>query len=117
MAKRLCGRRWLEFTLFGLQWQVRWAAQNSKVLDHGKTMGLCLYEERVIYISAGISSEQMRTTLAHEIQHLIEDHADVDHSHAATGEVSDRWTDQLSRGWLYLIRGCPELVAIFQAKD
>lgn len=115
-AKR-AGKLWLKFKLFGLEWNVRIAPARCAALDRGRTAGICYYEDRLILISDALSTEQKRTTLAHEIQHMIEDHADVSYEHAAPPEVADRCTDQVARGWLYLIRDCPEIVAIFQARD
>lgn len=117
MAKRRPGRQWLTFKLFGLEWDVRIASAHAPVLDRGKSAGVCFMDDRMIVLSDALSTEQTRTTLAHEIQHMIEDHADVSYEHAAPPDVADRCTDQVARGWLYLIRDCPELVAIFQGKD
>lgn len=114
--KRRPGHPWLRFKLFGMEWEVRIAKAVSKVLDNGRTAGICFYEDRLIVLSDALSAEQKVTTLAHEVQHAIEDHADVSYEHAAPPDVADRCTDQVARGWLYLIRDCPELVAVFQGK-
>jgi hypothetical protein len=116
MAKKRPGKLWFEFKLFGLDWEARIAPAKCAALDKGATMASCYYNERYILMSDALSNEQMRTTLAHELQHAIEDHADVDHEYPASADVSDRWTDQLARGWLYVIRECPEIIGFLRAE-
>jgi hypothetical protein len=110
MAKRRPGKLWFKFTLFGLEWEARIAPAKSKVLDGGKTMACCLYNERVIYLADNLTLEQQRTTFAHELQHAIEDHADVEYEVAVSPDVADRCTDNVARGWIYVIRHCPQIV-------
>lgn len=75
---------------------------------------MCLYNERVIYLSLNQTHEQLRVTLAHELQHAIEDHADVDYEKGVPTEVHDRWSDQVARGWVYVMRHCPPIVEYLQ---
>jgi len=120
MARRKYGKLLLKFPLYGFDWEVRSVGVNSKVLDadgKGPGSGVCYMNDHVIYLSEGVTEEQARTTLAHEIQHAIEDHSDVDYTTAADDEATaDRMTDQVSRGWLMLIRTCPELLAWLSGK-
>jgi hypothetical protein len=116
MAKRQPGKLWFKFQLFGLQWEARIAPAKSAALDKGKTMAYCQYNERLIVISDALTLEQQRTTFAHELQHAIEEHADVDYEEAVSPDVSDRCTDQVARGWLYVIRHCPEILTFFRAE-
>jgi hypothetical protein len=109
MAKAV-GKLWFKFTLFGLPWEARVAPEKSAILDKGATMAICFYNERKIYISDALTLEQQRTTFAHELQHAIEDHADVDYEMAVSPDVADRCTDNVARGWIYVIRHCPEIV-------
>ena len=115
MARRY-GKPWLDFMLFGLQWHARIAPRNSKVLDKGETAACVLHDERTMYFADTLSDEQLATALAHEVQHVIEEHADIEYEVATTPDVADRMTDQVSRGWLYIIRDCPVLVEVFKRK-
>jgi len=109
MAQRRPGKPLLKFPLFGFDWEVRTVGAGSKVLDGA--VGICYLSDHVIYLSEDNTDEQARTTLAHEIQHVIEDHADVDYTQPTDDPTADRMTDQVSRGWLMLIRTCPALLA------
>jgi hypothetical protein len=113
MARR-SGKIWLEFVLYGLQWEARVAPAKSKVLDRGKTLACVLHDQRVMYFADTLSDEQLSTALAHEVQHVIEEHADVDYTSAT--DTGDRMTDQVARGWLYIIRDCAPLMEVFQRK-
>lgn len=118
MAKRKPGWLLMEFGLFGLKWEVRTVKAGHKALigDGGPAgMGICYMDKRLIYLSCGNSDEQARTTLAHEIQHVIEDHADVDYTNATDEATADRMTDQVARGWLLLLRENPHLVDYLRA--
>lgn len=110
------GKLWFKFTLFGLEWEARIARAKSPVLDRGKTMAVCFYNDRKIYLSDDLTLEQQRTTFAHELQHAIEDHSDVDYELAVTPDVADRCTDNVARGWIYVIRHCPEIVDFLRAE-
>ena len=112
---KLVGKLWFNFTLFGLQWEARVAPAKSAMLDKGKTMAVCMYNDRLIYISDDLTLEQQRTTFAHELQHAIEEQADVDHEVAMAPDVADRCTDNLARGWIYVIRHCPEIIDFLRA--
>ena len=114
MAKRP-GKLWFKFMLFGLQWQARIVPAKSAALDHGNTMAYCHYDERMIVVSDDLTQEQQRTTFAHELQHAIEEHADVDYETAVSEDVADRCTDNVARGWVYVIRHCPEIVDFLRA--
>jgi hypothetical protein len=116
MAKRLPGRTWFKFTMFGLPWEARIAKQKSAVLDKGNTLACVFYNERVMYFSDHLTLEQQRTAFVHELQHMIEEHADVDYGQAASHEISERCTDQVARGWLYFIRHCPEIIDFLRAE-
>jgi hypothetical protein len=117
MARKKLGKPWLTFKLFGLQWKAYIVPQSHPELVSGDgdtiTQGICYFDRRVMFFTESLSDEQLATTLAHEIQHAIEEHADVDYSKAVPEDVADRMTDQVARGWLYVIRDCPELLAIF----
>jgi hypothetical protein len=115
MARKV-GKLWFKFNLFGLPWEARIAPAKSAMLDKGKTLACCLYNERMMYFSDALTAEQQRTTFAHELQHAIEDHSDVDYECGVTPDVSDRCTDQVARGWLYVIRHCPEILDFFRAE-
>lgn len=116
-SKRRAGKLWFEFTLFGLDWEVRIApAKQVKNREGHECMAICYYNERWMLFSDNLSAEQFRVTFAHELQHAIEDHADVDYETGTTVDVHDRWTDQVARGWVYVMRHCPEIVAFLQAK-
>lgn len=114
MTKRFCGKPWLEFELYGMKWCARIVPANHKIVDNGKTAAVVFFDDHVMYFSDNNSEEQLRTGLAHEIQHIIEEHADVDYEVECTPEVSDRRTDAVSRGWLYFIRSCPDIVSFFK---
>lgn len=117
MAKKRPGKLWFKFTLFGLEWETRVAsARQVKNREGDKCQAICYFGERWILFSDNLSPEQYRMTLAHEIQHAIEDHADVDYEEGTTVDVHDRWTDQVARGWVYLIRHCPDIVAFLRAE-
>lgn len=115
MAKKP-GKLWFKFTLFGLQWEARIAPAKSPALDHGKTMAYCEYDSRLIVLSDELTLEQQRTTFAHELQHAIEEHADVDYTEATSSDVADRCTDNVARAWVYVIRHCPEIVDFLRAE-
>lgn len=110
MKARRPGRQWFKFTLFGLEWEARIAPAKCKALDNGKTFAYCEYDTRMIVLSDELTLEQQRTTFAHELQHAIEEHADVDYEDKKSPDVADRCTDQVARGWLYVLRHCPEIV-------
>ena len=112
--KRLPGKAWFEFKLFGLQWRTRIIPANSVALDKGKTLAFCDYDHRVLGFSDTMTNEQLRTAFAHELQHAIEEHADVDYETGVSPDVSDRCTDQVARGWLYVIRECAEITAFLR---
>jgi Zn-dependent peptidase ImmA (M78 family) len=103
MAKRAPGKLWFKFSLFGL-------------LDGGKTMACCLYNERRIYLADNLTHEQQRITFAHELEHAIEDHCDVDYTVGVSEDVADRLTEQMARAWVYVIRHCPEIVNFLRAE-
>ena len=120
MAKKLPGKLWFHFKLHGLEWMVRIVPDDHKALkdeDDGRScMGLCFYNSRMIYVNQKMTHEQFRTTLAHEIQHAIEDAADVDYEKGAPEAVHDRWTDMVARGWLSLMRESPKVIEFLQAR-
>lgn len=116
MTKRLPGKAWLRFKLHGLEWRARIAPRKSTILDKGETAACVLYEPRLMYFADTLSTEQMATALAHEVQHVLEEHADIDYETATTPDVADRMSDQVARGWLYIIRDCPELMAVFKGQ-
>ena len=111
--KKRPGKLWFKFRLFGLDWETRLIPKGHRVLKDGKhdCMGMCFLSDRWIAVSADMTSEQRRITLAHELQHAIEDHADVDYEKGVPTEVHDRWTDMVARGWVYLMRENPKIVA------
>jgi hypothetical protein len=114
VSKRLPGKAWLAFKLFGLDWQARTYPRKHKELDFGAAHAFCDSGRRLMGFANTLSNEQAATALAHEVQHAIEEHADIDYEVATTSDVADRMTDQVSRGWLYIIRDCPELLAVFK---
>lgn len=114
MSTRLPGKPWFEFKLFGLQWRARIAPANHKALDNGGTLAYVEGDRRLMVFSDGLTQEQLRTAFAHELQHAIEEHADVDYTVKCDEDVADRCTDQVARGWLYVIRECPEIVAFLR---
>jgi hypothetical protein len=116
VAARKFGRPWITFRLFGLNWEARIVPRKHKVLNNGGDHACLFYAERLMYFGDHLSDEQLATSLAHEVQHAIEEHADVDYEVAAPPEVADRLTDNVARGWLYVIRDVPELLAVFQRK-
>jgi hypothetical protein len=117
MAKKHPGRLWFKFTLFGLAWEARLFSPKKAAGDLKGLMGQCDPQERVVYVADDLSFEQARITLAHEIQHAIEDAADVDFSGPPPPpEIHDRWTDNMARGWVYIIRTCPELLKFLQGE-
>jgi hypothetical protein len=117
VAKKRPGKVWFKFALFGLEWETRVApAKQVKNYEGSACQAICYFGDRWILFSDDLSPEQYRMTLAHEIQHAIEDHADVDYEKGTTVDVHDRWTDQVARGWVYLIRHCPEIIAFLRAE-
>ena len=116
MAKRKVGTLWLDFVMYGLQWHAYIAPAKSKMLDRGNTLACVYHDERTMYFSDALSDEQLSTALAHEVQHVIEEHADVDYEHATDEATGDRMSDQVARGWLYIIRDCPVLMEVFLRK-
>lgn len=116
MAKRKPGKPWFKFTLFGLQWEARIAPAKSPALDRGRTFAYVEYDSRMIVLSDALTLEQQRTTFAHELQHAIEEQADVDYTEATSPDVADRCTDNVARGWVYVIRHCPEIVDFLRAE-
>ena len=114
--QRLPGKAWFEFKLFGLQWRTRIIPNDSPAMDKGATLAWCDYDTRTMGFSDVLSNEQLRTAFVHELQHAIEEHADVDYEEKHTPDVSDRLTDQVARGWLYVIRECPEIIDFLRDK-
>lgn len=112
--KRLPGKPWFDFKLFGLQWKARIAPACGTELDKGATLAYCDYDRRLMVFSDVLTNEQLRTAFVHELQHAIEEHADVDYEEKHSPEVADRLTDQVARGWLYFIRQSPEIVAFLR---
>lgn len=115
--KKRPGKLWFKFKLFGLPWEARIAPAKHPELDRGDTLAACFYNDRYLLFSDALSLEQQRTAFVHELQHAIEDHADVDYTRGVTEDVADRLTDQVARGWLYVVRECPEIVAFLRAED
>ena len=117
--QRAAGRRLLQFTLFGKRWDVREVPPGHKVFnDPGKVWAIVWLNDGVIYLldSAHATREQQQTALLHEIQHIIEDHYCIDHELAAAdNNESETRTDRLSLGWLYVVRGCPEVIEFVTA--
>lgn len=117
--KKAAGKRLLQFTLFGKAWDVREVPPGHKVLDEdnrGPVWAIVYLEEGVMYLRSVATSEQKQTALLHEIQHIIEEHHCIDHERAAQdNDESENRTDRLSLGWLYVIRGCPEVLAFVTA--
>ena len=109
--EKLYGKPWFSFKLFGLKWQTRIVGATHKDMDKGATLAYCDYTRRLMAFSDGLTNEQLRTAFVHELQHAIEEHADVDYEETHSAEVSDRLTDQVARGWLYFIRENPEIIA------
>lgn len=112
--KKLPGKPWFEFKLFGLKWRARIVPALDKALDKGDTSAYCDYAPRVMAFSDALTNEQLRTAFVHELQHAIEEHADVDYEESVSADVSDRCTDQVARGWLYVVRECPEIIAFLR---
>ena len=104
------GRLWFKFTLFGLGWEARIAPATEVKEGKDLCQALCYYNDRWILFADDLSHEQFRMTLAHEIQHAVEDHADVDYERGVEVDVHDRWTDNVARGWVYILRHCPDIV-------
>lgn len=117
---RLAGKRLLQFTLFGNRWDVRLVPENSPHLknDQGESCyGQAYLEENLVYMRETMTREQQQTTLVHEIEHIIEDHFTIEFKGGcATDQEADAWTDRIGLGWLYVIRGCPEVVAFVTAR-
>ncbi len=112
--KKQPGKAWFDFKLFGLRWQARIVPSRHNALDHGNTIAYCDFENRVMAFSDATTKEQLRTAFAHELQHAIEEHADVDYEQALSPDTADRCTDQVARGWLYVIRECPEILSFLR---
>ena len=112
--KRQPGKPWFQFKLFGLTWHTRIVPANHADLDKGATLAYCDYTKRLMVFSDALTNEQLRTAFVHELQHAIEEHADVDYEEKHDAEVADRLTDQVARGWLYFIRECPEVIAFLR---
>ena len=112
--EKLAGKPWFDFKLFGLKWRTRIVPALHKDLDKGATLAYCDYARRLMCFSDALTNEQLRTAFVHELQHAIEEHADVDYEEAHSPEVSDRLTDQVARGWLYFIRECPEIISFLR---
>lgn len=112
--KKLPGKEWFDFKLFGLKWRTRIIPHDHPALDKGATLAYCDYAHRIMGFSDSLTSEQLRTAFVHELQHAIEEHADVDYEQKHDAEVADRLTDQVARGWLYFIRECPEIIAFLR---
>lgn len=108
------GKPWFKFKLFGLKWEARIYPHNGPTLDKGATLAFCDYDTRQMGFSDQLTNEQLRTALVHEMQHVIEEHSDVDYEEVHSPDVADRLTDQVARGWLYVIRECPEIVAFLR---
>ena len=68
-------------------------------------------EKKIIYLQSRntMTLEQQQTALFHEIQHIIEDHFHIDQD--------DEVTDKIALGWLYFIRGCPDIIKFCSKKD
>ena len=119
MAKpRKAGKRLFEFTLFGKMWDVREVPiKHPRLRDkdspHG-AWGAVYYNENTVYIARAEDAtlEQQQTAILHEIQHIIEEHYAIDHKIPSftTDDLETR-VDRISLGWLYVIRGCPEVIA------
>jgi Zn-dependent peptidase ImmA (M78 family) len=120
MARRP-GKRLLKFSLFGNDYEVRTVRAGHAKLDNDpRVFGMCYMEERVIYLASSedVTLEQQQSTLLHEIQHVIEDHYCIDHLTASETDLgSEQKTDQIALGWLYVIRGCPEVLAFVTKKS
>lgn len=117
MAKRKPGRLWFKFTLHGLAWEARLFNPKTTKGELKGLMGQCDPGERIIWIADDLTPEQARITLAHELQHAIEDAADVDLTGPSPApDVADRWTDNMARGWVYIIRTCPQLLKFLQGE-
>lgn len=114
MARKLPGKAWFDFKLFGLKWRARIIPADHVALDKGKTLAYCDFDHRVLGFSDKLTNEQLRTAFVHELQHAIEEHADVDYEQKHDADVADRLTDQVARGWLYFIRECPEIIAFLR---
>jgi hypothetical protein len=117
VTARRPGKLWFKFKLFGLQWEARVIPAKHKALDRGATLAFVMYNERWMGFSDSLTAEQQRTAVVHEIQHVIEEHADVDYEQAVSADVADRCTDQVARCWLYVIRECPEILDFLRAAD
>jgi hypothetical protein len=85
---------------------------------HG-AWGCVYYDENRVYLADAddATREQQQTALLHEIQHIIEEHYAITHVIAAVdNNDSEERTDRLSLGWLYVIRGCPEVISFVTGK-
>ena len=113
---RAAGKLLMTFTLFGKAWEVRDVPKGHKMLGNGDldTWGEVHFEDNRIYLADtnNATHEQRCTSLMHEINHIIEEHYCIDLGKAPVSDDGgeDR-TDKLGMGWLYVIRGCPEVIA------
>ena len=111
---KLPGKAWFDFKLFGLKWQARIIPSEHKEMDNGATLAFCDFKRRLMGFGDALTNEQLRTAFVHELQHVIEEHADVDYESIASADGADRCTDQVARGWLYVIRECPDIIAFLR---
>jgi hypothetical protein len=115
------GTRLFKFVLFGNEYDVRCCPAGHKKFDNEHDVyGMCYMEDREIYIRDVDTAtlEQRQTALLHEIQHLIEDHYSIDFERAAEdNKSSEARTDHISLGWLYVIRGCPQVIDFVRQKN
>jgi len=97
-----------------MEFDVRQVKAGHAKLDGAHDIyGMCYMEDREIYIrdEETATLEQRQTALLHEIQHIIEDHYSIDFLRASEDvAASENRTDHISLGWLYVIRGCPQVV-------
>lgn len=114
--KRLPGKKLMSFSLYGTVYQVREVPRGHETLDDGTdtaddVKAMVFLEDRVIYIQSRryMTLEQQQTALAHEVEHIVEDHCHIQHS--------EENTDRISLGWLYIIRGCPDVVTFLKKKE
>lgn len=56
----------------GLKWKIKTLDPDDERLNEDATyMGLCVFLEQTIYIRAGMSKEQTKRTILHELIHAI----------------------------------------------
>lgn len=106
------GKRLLRFELFGNRWTVRETGKNSGAMDPD-SWGECHFDARIVWLQdeRSATKEQRKTTLLHEVQHIIEEHFCLDFTRGGrSAKMADNYTDRISLGWLYVIRGCPEIL-------